>query len=66
MGTNYNKFLQSEWWKYLRQEKLKKENCCYFCKSKSNLQIHHYNYKYKYSGSKTKACWVEGQTPLAK
>ena len=55
MGIKYNNFLKSEWWKGLREKKLKKKKQCYVCGNKLYLQVHHYNYRFKYSGSASKA-----------
>lgn len=55
MGKTYNNFLKSDWWKYLRDKKLKKHKSCYVCGNKKFLQIHHYHYRYKYNGSAKKA-----------
>ena len=55
MSYKYNKYLKSDWWKYLRDKRLKRHNYCQACNNKFNLQVHHYNYEYKYAGKASKA-----------
>lgn len=55
MGTNYNNYLKSEWWKGLRTQRLRHNKRCEACGKNENLQIHHFNYKFKYSGDAKKA-----------
>ena len=55
MSIKYNKYLASNWWKSLRERRLKRNRWCEACGSNRNLQIHHYNYEYKYSGTPSKA-----------
>lgn len=55
MSHKYNTYLKSEWWKYLREKRLKKHNYCQACGNNYNLQIHHYNYEFKYAGRASKA-----------
>jgi 5-methylcytosine-specific restriction endonuclease McrA len=44
---SYKQFLQSEYWKRIKKEILKRDGYrCYFCKSNEFLQIHHTTYKY--------------------
>ena len=55
MSIKYNNYLKSEWWKRLREGRLKRNNKCQVCGSSYFLQIHHYNYEYKYAGRGSKA-----------
>lgn len=55
MGIKYNNFLRSDWWKFLRERKLKNKSRCDACGSYGTLHVHHYNYEFKYSGRASKA-----------
>jgi hypothetical protein len=55
MKNKYNRFLSSEWWKYLRNKRLRKGAFCEICNTKTNLQIHHASYENLYKGRASKA-----------
>lgn len=49
MSKIYNRYLESLWWKTIRNERLRVDNyTCVVCKSKSKLQVHHITYKSLY------------------
>lgn len=55
MSTKYNNFLDSWWWKHLRDKEVKRQgNKCKACGNKKFLHLHHFNYRYKYSGKTSK------------
>lgn len=55
MKNKYNRFLNSEWWSYLRKKRLRKGAFCEICNTKENLHIHHASYENLYQGKAGKA-----------
>lgn len=56
MGWKYNKYLSSEWWKFVRQKAVNRgKGRCIICRSEKRIHVHHFHYRYKYSGSASKA-----------
>lgn len=51
----YHRYLKSNWWKEIRDNKIKKEKSCFICFSETRLLLHHYSYKNIYKASKTKS-----------
>lgn len=41
----YHRYLESNWWKEIKESKLKKAKSCFICKSKYSLLLHHFSYK---------------------
>jgi hypothetical protein len=45
-NQNYSKFLQSKYWKWIREQVFKRDNyTCTVCGSKKDLRVHHTTYK---------------------
>lgn len=44
--NKYQEFLQSEYWKKIRQIVLQRDVYCQYCKSSTYLQVHHLTYKH--------------------
>nr|AKH47985.1 hypothetical protein [uncultured marine virus] len=54
--NKYNRFLNSEWWKMVRNRKYSLfEKKCEKCSSEKNLNIHHASYLNTYAGRINKA-----------
>ena len=45
---SYEDYLNSDWWKNIKQKALKRKcyQYCLFCKSNKNLNLHHTSYKW--------------------
>lgn len=48
--STYHKFINSPWWRLLRQKRIQKNKCCQACGSSEYLHVHHANYETKYKG----------------
>lgn len=51
----YHRYLKSDWWKEIKQSKLKKAKSCFVCKSRVGLLLHHFSYKDIYKSTIKKA-----------
>lgn len=51
----YINFYKSDWWKDLRNRKIKKTPYCEICSENEKLQVHHIGYEYFYSSLPSQA-----------
>lgn len=51
----YDRFIKSDWWKYIRDKKVKSAGKCFICGNRYSLNLHHAGYKNLWKGKKSDA-----------